>query len=460
MHRATFQPIKALDIELGQPFTDIEAPGYGSLHALIRGRGTPLGYVVLPLAGGRCAGGAVRDAVVRELGPAIAWHVAELTGMPQCPSDPAAAIDQLRRLPGAAPLPGGPAVSVAVCTRDRPADVEACLAALCRIEYPLLEILVVDNAPRTNATESLVQRCGGRVRYVREPRPGLSWARNRAIAEARGEILAFTDDDVTVDARWVESFVRVFVEEPEAMAVTGLVAPGTFETRAQLWFEAYGGFGGGFERLRHRIDASRGERVASRYGWSGIAGTGANMAFRRSVFETIGGFDPAMGPGTPTRSGDDLDMFFRIVKAGHLLVYEPGVLVRHRHRRSYAEVRSQLTAWGVATCSYAVRSAWQHRDERGPFARACGRWTWSRLRTLAGLLRRPASYPRRLLLAELSGVVIGVPMYPLSRRMAARMARAADPPRECIPASPENGLTGSPPTVRAPAERVSSRSPK
>src|SRR5207247_10340890 len=100
----------------------------------------------------------------------------------------------------------------------------------------------------------------------------------------------------------------------------------------------YAGFEGGSDGLRFRIDAARRESVARRYGWSGIAGTGANMAFRRTIFDEVGCFDPAMGPGTVTRSGDDLEMFFRIVKEGHLLVYEPRAVVRHRHRRTYAEL--------------------------------------------------------------------------------------------------------------------------
>src|SRR6185503_20882790 len=88
-----------------------------------------------------------------------------------------------------------PAVTVAVCTRDRVEDLARCLDALEAIRYPALDLLVVDNAPATRDAERLVAG-RPRVRYVREVRPGLDWARNRAIAEARGEIVAFTDDDV------------------------------------------------------------------------------------------------------------------------------------------------------------------------------------------------------------------------------------------------------------------------
>ncbi len=408
-----FRPIKAVDVEVGRPLADIEGlSGYGSLHGLVRLHGAPLGYVVLPVVDGCCRKETVQEAVA-ELGP-IARQEFEGRSSPRDMNEPELLPQSVRpRRP--------PTVTVAVCTRDRPQDLERCLNALCRLEYPSLDLLVVDNAPQGDATERLLNGYAPRVRYVREPRPGLDWARNRAIAETRAEILAFTDDDVIVDPEWVEALASVFVEDPQAMVVTGLVAPDSFETPAQLMFEAYGGFWGGFERRRYQINPAAGESVADRFGWSGFSGTGANMAFRRCIFDKLGGFDPALGPGTVTRGGDDLEMFFRIVKAGHVLIYEPRAVVRHRHRRTYSELRSQLTDWGIATCSFAIRSARAYPDERKPFVRACGRWALGRFRVLARSLRGRFPYPRRLILAELSGVAVGLTRYAASRRVAAKL---------------------------------------
>src|SRR5204863_4084476 len=138
------------------------------------------------------------------LGPAIAQHVGRITGVrPPCPRT--LVLDELRQLPPPASPGYRPTVSVAVCTRNRPQDMERCLAALSSLRYPSLEIVVVDNAPQTDATERLVRRYSASMRYVRESRPGLGWARNRAISETRGEVLAFTDDDVMVDAGWLEA---------------------------------------------------------------------------------------------------------------------------------------------------------------------------------------------------------------------------------------------------------------
>ena len=77
--------------------------------------------------------------------------------------------------------------------------------------------------------------------YVVEPRPGLSWARNRAIDEADTEVIAWVDDDEECDPWWVSELSRGFVEHPESDAVSGMVVPAELATPAQWWFEAYGG---------------------------------------------------------------------------------------------------------------------------------------------------------------------------------------------------------------------------
>jgi len=118
-----------------------------------------------------------------------------------------------------------PQVTVAVCTRNRTTDLRQCLLALLRLDYPHLNILVVDNSPDDELTRELVESEFPVVHYTREDRPGLDWARNLAISQAQGEIVAFTDDDVIVDANWVKALVQPFMADPSVMAVTGLVVP-------------------------------------------------------------------------------------------------------------------------------------------------------------------------------------------------------------------------------------------
>ena len=205
------KPIKVLDLELSHPLTTIEGlEGYEVLKALVRLHRTPLGYIQLPLINGLCSATALSKAILDQLSSNIIRHLVndELTAPSQCVYE------------GPFPL-----VTVAVCTRDRTTDLAMCLEAINQLDYPNLDIIVVDNAPSSNATERLVRLCHPHVRYVCEPRPGLDWARNRAIMEAKGEIIAYTDDDVIVDAGWVNALAQIFVENSEVMAVTGLVMP-------------------------------------------------------------------------------------------------------------------------------------------------------------------------------------------------------------------------------------------
>ena len=104
---------------------------------------------------------------------------------------------------------------------------------------------MVDNCPSNDEAEKLVARYG--FRYALEPHPGHSWARNKAVAECRGEILAFMDDDMIADPHWLSAIVKTF-EDPQIMCATGLVLPTELETPAQILFEeGFGGFSNGRE---------------------------------------------------------------------------------------------------------------------------------------------------------------------------------------------------------------------
>ena len=386
-------PVALTEIELQRPVEALERLGAAvAVEALVRRNGEPVGWVRLPVAGGRCSSAEIRAALDR---------------LPLPPPRASAPVPRL-------------GVTVAVCTRDRPEDLAACLDSIERSGYGEFEILVVDNAPSSEAARLLVERRGGRVRYVREPRPGLDWARNRAISEARGDIIAFTDDDVSVDPAWIGALVAAFGADETVAAVTGLVLPAELETEAQVLFERYRGFGRGF--APRRVAPESREALARRYGAAGDYGTGANMAFRRSLFDRIGGFDPALGAGTRTRGGDDLDMFFRVLKEGHVLVYEPRALVRHRHRRSMDGLRAQIADHGVSFSSYIVRSVMAYPDERLGFARlACWWWAKTAFRVLWPRTT-PAWALRRLGLAELRGCIVGLTRYPVAKRVATRLA--------------------------------------
>ncbi|MEP6934499.1 MAG: glycosyltransferase [Nitrospirota bacterium] len=317
-----------------------------------------------------------------------------------------------------------PSVTVAVCTKDRAEDLSVCLPSLASLSYPELDVLIIDNAPSTPATEQLVREHYPQFRYICEPRPGLDWARNRAIAESPSEIIAFTDDDVVVDAHWVSALSARFAEDPDVMAVTGLVVPYELEFDSQVLFELYGGFGKGFDRKWYRLDRAM-PRGHERYHiGAGTFGTGANMAFRRRLFDRIGRFDPALDVGTVTNGGGDLEMFFRTLEEGFTLVYEPRAIVRHRHRRTYAQLRTQITNNGIGLYSFFVRSAIAYPARSLAIATFSlwWLWWWGTRRLLRSFLR-PGLLPRELIRVELVGSLRGLIRYFQARRIASQMTK-------------------------------------
>jgi GT2 family glycosyltransferase len=227
-------------------------------------------------------------------------------------------------------------ISVAVCTRERPRELARCLASLERLSEPPKEILVIDNAPESDATREVVRRFPG-VTYFREPRAGLSAARNAALALASGEIVAFADDDVVVHPEWTRRLRGCF-EDRKVMVATGLVLPAELETRAQQIFE---------EGLQFFHQGYRPRRFDSAYFqalrhkgvpvWS--IGAGANMAIRRAAFDLGYKFDTRLGPGVFGGCGEDSEFWYRILAGGWSCVYEPAACVFHFHRRELPALR-------------------------------------------------------------------------------------------------------------------------
>ena len=409
------KPIKIIDIELSRPLTTIENLGnYDSLQGLVRLHDTPIGYIKVPVANGCCTATTLSKAILEKHSKAILHHLL-CEGLTSPLKQGGLRITDLFAVQHPVYSGSLPLVTVAVCTHDRTADLVQCLESLNRLDYPKLDMLVVDNAPNSNATERLVQTKYPNIRYVNEPRPGLNWARNRAIIESRGEIIAYTDDDVVVDPGWVKAMAEIFSQNSEAIAVTGLVVPYELETQAQIFFELRGGFGRGFKRKWYQINKKNDTSVASLYGLSGMFGTGANMAYRRNLFDKVGFFAPALDVGTVTNGGGDLEMFFRILKEGFLLVYEPKAIVRHLHRRNYTQLRAQMASWGTGFYAYLVRSALQYPDERFAIFRL-GLWFLRfQVRRLFNSFMHPPVFPRGLFLAQLYGSFIGPFLYNKAR---------------------------------------------
>lgn len=420
--------IKIFDLELSELPAELWfEPNYKAVWLLVRLRGQLLGYVKLILENGHVG----RDKIQQELVEQLGWRLdAHLVG--QLLTDggvEAGDFEQFRaalhrqeevNLPNHLPM-----VSVVICTRDRPESLQRCLTSLSQQNYANFEVLVVDNAPKTSQTAEVLKNwpvdnaLARKLRYILEPKPGLSWARNRGIDEAQGEIIAYTDDDVAVDAGWLAALARNFAE-PGIGCVTGLVVPLELETPAQELFEKYGGFGRGFVRKYYHYTSQTHRNYPM---GAGIFGTGANMAFRRAIFAKIGSFETALGAGTATAGGEDHEIFFRVLKAGYTLVYEPAALIRHQHRRDMAGLALQLYNFGRAELAYITRVFLKYPDERRRAVRLVIWWfILYGLRRFVRETRHSTGFPRRLIIAEMRGSLVGPLAYLRSRRHVRQIA--------------------------------------
>lgn len=401
-------PYAIADIELSEPLPELVlGPDEDGVFLLLRAYGRPVHYEMHALsAGARLDGDEVARLLDRRVAHALLEH---------------ALAAELRPPVAVRPV----SLTVAVCTRARPGLLASCLSSVLalRAESPAdarhFEVLVVDNDPPDDATQRLVDGLPG-VRYVREARPGLDFARNRVLAEATGTWTAYLDDDVVVDRGWLEGLEEAVAEHPDAASVTGLVLPLELATEAQIIFERRGGFGRGCSKRRFAGPAGPDNPLFPL--GAGIFGAGCNMVLRTDLVRTLGGFDEALDTGPPLPGGGDLDIWCRIALAGHALVYEPRLLVFHRHRPNQAGLRRQYRSWGEGFMAYLTKTARVDSTQRRKAARLLAWWLRDELENVAASLRPRAGMPVDLALAELAGGLAGLcGSYGRSRRRVARI---------------------------------------
>lgn len=248
-------------------------------------------------------------------------------------------------------------VTVVVCTRDRTEMLRSALESVLAATYPNFGVLVVDNAPRTDATREYVKSLADpRVRLITEPIPGLSRARNTGLLAAAGNIVAFVDDDVVVDRDWLSILVRGFGYGDSVGCVSGMVPAGELRTPAQAYFENRAGWSESadvrmFEWSAAPRDVPLFPFEVRHYG------TGANFAVDRRVVLRLGGFDEHLGAGTRVSGGEDIDMFFRILRSGRQLVREPAAIAWHRHRATAEDLRAQTRGYGLGLGAWLAKLA-------------------------------------------------------------------------------------------------------
>lgn len=241
--------------------------------------------------------------------------------------------------------------SIIICTHNRCWDLQESLDALIDLSYPKedYEIIVVDNGSQ-DSTAQICQNASAQcnnLRYLREDTPGLSHARNTGIEQARGEFIAFLDDDALPEPDWLEK-LEVCFKDTRVVCVGGMVRP--------VWQKLTGWPDWLHPRLIGYftvIDYPMFRRLSYP---SCPAGT--NVAFRKTVFEEVGTFNTQLGrTGTSLLSGEEADLCIAIDKAGYQIVYTPEAVVHHRihEKRLTQDWVLQRSHWGGISSAIVER---------------------------------------------------------------------------------------------------------
>ena len=215
-----------------------------------------------------------------------------------------------------------PRVSVVVCAFNAASTLEDCITSLERLTYPDYELIVVNDGSNDRTSE--IAHGHPRVRVIDTPNRGLSAARNVGLAEATGEIVAYTDADVRVDRDWLTFLVQPFLASDVVGSGGPNVVPDDDPPMAQCIARAPG------EPTHVLLDDRIAEHVP-----------GCNMAFRREALLAIGGFNPIY-----LRAGDDVDVCWRLQARGWRIGFSGAALVWHHHRSSINAYWRQQVGYG------------------------------------------------------------------------------------------------------------------
>ena len=447
-------PIRIIEVELTEPLPTVVAThdpdGRPYLKGLVLARlhTAPIGLVEVDMPEGKLSSRDLAHALWKQVAVCSLDHLHQdglervdalptqgLTteGLPRCLQERADFLAQ------------APLITVLIPSRERPQRLRRCIDSILASVYPSerLQILVVDNAPATSDTKRLVDgysEIGNSVRYAREDSSGSASARNHGLRLVDTELVAMTDDDAIVDPHWLTEVARAFAAFPEASCVTGLLVPAELDFAPQVWFEQYGGFTRGFSR--RIFDLKQNRPIDPLYPWTaGVFGTGNNFSFRTDALREIGGFDPALGNGTPTLGGVDSEALLRTILSGQTIVYEPRALVHHAHRPTYEGLRRQVYAYGVGLTAYYLKTLLSRPTEIPDFARRIPAGVRFLLSSESALNEsKQADYPKALEWLERRGMLAGPWAYARSRR---RYGRHQIPLKRQMSTPPTRGMAHS-----------------
>jgi GT2 family glycosyltransferase len=216
-----------------------------------------------------------------------------------------------------------PSISVVVCTYNGSRTLRECLSGLEALEYPDYEVIVVDDGSRDDSA-AIARQFG--VRLISTENRGLSAARNVGIEAARGDIVAYIDDDAYPDPHWLTYLAATFCRSPHAAVGGPNLSPPGDGPIAECVVNAPGG------PVHVLLSDTEAEHIP-----------GCNMAFRKSRLQAIGGFDPQF-----RTAGDDVDVCWRIQQRGWTIGFSPAAMVWHHRRNSVRAYWKQQRGYGKA----------------------------------------------------------------------------------------------------------------
>jgi GT2 family glycosyltransferase len=258
------------------------------------------------------------------------------------------------------PQENAPPISVVVCSYNGSGTIGECLDHLSTLNYPNYEIIVVDDGSTDDTAE--IAQCHD-VRLIRTENRGLSAARNTGMQHARGEIVAYIDDDAYPDEDWLNYLSRAFQRTSHAMIGGPNLVPLRDPPVAQCVARAPGG------PTHVLLTDTLAEHVP-----------GCNMAFRKSRLEEIDGFDPIF-----RTAGDDVDVCWRIQERGWSIGFAPAALVWHHRRPSIRTYWKQQCGYGKAEA--LLHQKWPNRFN------ASNHLPWAGRIYLAGVNHSPGFRP-------------------------------------------------------------------
>src|SRR5581483_1972376 len=304
---------------------------------------------------------------------------------------------------------------VAIATLDRPAGLLRCLHAVLAGAAAPAEVIVVDQSAG-DETEAPLAGCSPSeipVVYVRQARRGLAASRNAALARARYPLVAVTDDDCVPSAGWVAALGRAFAAAPTPDAVTGRVLP-------------LGPPVAGLYAVSSRTSAAPADYRGMASPW--LVGTGANFAVRRECLSRVGGYDERLGVGSPGGAGEDIELLYRLLRAGARIRYAPDALVYHARQDRRRRLASR---WGYGQGIGAFTGVWMRRGDAGA-SRVLARWVLDRGRrlALAAAQRRWDAAREELLVLGGTGSGLAYGLRQRPRQLSAPATRAGESAEE------------------------------